>query len=201
MKYWNPDPPISAGIYHAYAKGFHKQTRVHKLFIVVNGGCRKACDQLYNLCCDVSQNMTGKDVCESGEMWWVKNACGRARGRIAKMIADKFGLVVKTSLDTFAFKTAQKVEIAVPTTETLYNSIEYLPNSNEIALYNNCCNPLKSRNGILCNMHPSEGVWIFRGPLHTKSSFLEYGSAWGVSNRQIGFPTNVVRFHKVSQPY
>jgi ribosomal protein L16 Arg81 hydroxylase len=101
--------------------------------------------------------MTAKDVCESGEMWWVKNACARTRDRIAKMIADALNLVVQTSLDTFACNTGHKTELAVPTTETLYNSIEYIRSTNEVVLYNNCCNPLRCRNGILCNMHPSEG--------------------------------------------
>jgi len=194
-KVWTPELPEFAGLYHAYVRGFHKQDRVHKLFIVVNGGCQKACDQFYNLCCDVGTYMTVRQVYDSDEVWWVKRACSRARGMLACMIAKEFGLVVKTSLDTFA-KDPANGDLAQATTETIYNDLQYDQRTNTVTMYNHCCNTNKSKNGILCCMHASEGVWLFRGPPQTNSGFSLYGSAWGNSNTQkVPFPTNVVRIH------
>ena len=34
---WNPEIPEFVGIFHAYVKGFNKDARTHKLFLVVSG--------------------------------------------------------------------------------------------------------------------------------------------------------------------
>lgn len=52
-KKWKPEVPESVGIYHAYVRGFNKDTRSHKLFIVTSGGCSSLCDSYFNLFVDV----------------------------------------------------------------------------------------------------------------------------------------------------
>jgi hypothetical protein len=196
-KSWSPEQPVFAGLYHAYVKSFHKQCRIHKLFIVVNGGCQKVCDQFFNLCCDLESDMCAKEVYDSDEVWWIKRACSRARGVLATQIADMLSLVVKTSLDTFN-KSHIPMEVAVATTETIYNDLQYDSKRNTVTLYNHCCNTTKSKNGILCCMHPSEGVWLFRGPPQTNHGFAIYGNHWGDVHCKVPFPTNTFRVHQVS---
>jgi len=38
---WNPELPHTIGLYQAFCRGYQKDTRVHKLFIGVNGGTYK----------------------------------------------------------------------------------------------------------------------------------------------------------------
>lgn len=45
---WVPEMPNLVGIYHAFVRGHNRDTRVHKLFIIVSGGCAKASDDFYN---------------------------------------------------------------------------------------------------------------------------------------------------------
>lgn len=45
---WVPEMPNLVGIYHAFVRGHNRDTRVHKLFIIVSGGCSKASDDFYN---------------------------------------------------------------------------------------------------------------------------------------------------------
>lgn len=45
---WVPETPNLVGIYHAFVRGHNRDTRVHKLFIIVSGGCAKAADDFYN---------------------------------------------------------------------------------------------------------------------------------------------------------
>ena len=33
----------------------------------------------------------------------------------------------------------------------------------KVTVHNACTDTTKNMNGIVCNMHPSEGVWLFRG--------------------------------------
>lgn len=48
--------------------------------------------------------------------------------------------------------------------------------------------PFRCSNGILYNMHPSEGVWLFKGPLQTNSAMMHYGSGFGSESLQTSFP-------------
>jgi hypothetical protein len=50
--------PELVGLYHAYVKGFNKDVRHHKLFIVVSGGCNLLSDKFYNLSVDIRGGMS-----------------------------------------------------------------------------------------------------------------------------------------------
>lgn len=62
---WMPEMPERVGIYHAYVRGFNKDTRSHKLFIVTSGGCTSMCDAYFNMFVDVRNNMSVADVFNS----------------------------------------------------------------------------------------------------------------------------------------
>ena len=83
---WFPEPPQVFGLYHAFVRGFQKDTRQHKLFIGVSGGCSKCCDSFYNLMLDVGSEWSCKDVVQSEEAWWLRKACQRSRSLVAKQV-------------------------------------------------------------------------------------------------------------------
>ena len=52
--------------------------------------------------------------------------------------------------------------LAIPTSESVEHDLGRL--GGRVAVYNSCVDTTtKNLNGIVCNMHPSEGLWLFRG--------------------------------------
>lgn len=70
-KPWSPEVPRMIGLYHAFVKGFNRDTRVHKLFIVVDGGCTRLCDRFYNLSLDIGHKMDCKQLIQSEEVRFI----------------------------------------------------------------------------------------------------------------------------------
>jgi hypothetical protein len=162
---WSPELPDSIGLYHAYIRGFNRDARVHKLFIVCSGGCPKAADEFCNLVIDMGSNCTAIEMAESEEAWWLKRTCQRARCRLIKMLADKFGVKVQYVDDVLAYTdispTLNAPLLAVPTTDTVEHDISRKDQT--VSVHNLCVDTTRVTNGILCQMHPSEGYWMFRG--------------------------------------
>ena len=163
-KPWAPELPESIGLYHAYIRGYNRDIRTHKLFIACSGGCAKAADQFCNLIIDVGREWTACEIVDSEEAWWLRRACQRARCRLIKMLADKFGVRVPSVEDVLAFAGAKDRAIlqAVPTTDTVEHDLARLGPST-VALHNLAVDTTRITNGILCQMHPAEGYWLFRG--------------------------------------
>lgn len=68
-------------------------------------------------------------------------------------------------------------EMAVSTTDTLEH--DFCKTDKRVSVHNSCMDTTKNMNGILCNMHPSEGVWLFRGSYRNNcfgSMFGDYGT-------------------------
>lgn len=163
-KPWAPELPDSIGLYHAYIRGFNRDARVHRLFIVCSGGCPKASDKFCNLIIDVGSGCTATEMAESEEAWWLRRACQRARCRLIKMLADKFGVKVQCVDDVLAYTrtlTCRQELLAVPTTDTVEHDIA--KRGATVSVHNLCVDTTRITNGILCQMHPSEGYWLFRG--------------------------------------
>lgn len=59
---WKPEIPEFVGLYHAYVKGFNKETRAHRLFLITSGGCSSMCDNYFNLSVDVRNDMSCQEV-------------------------------------------------------------------------------------------------------------------------------------------
>jgi hypothetical protein len=94
-KEWSPELPETIGLYHAYLRGYNRDVRAHKMFIVCSGGLEKACDAFCNLLIDVGDKWTAREVAESEEAWWLRKACQRGRCRLIKSLADAFGVRVQ----------------------------------------------------------------------------------------------------------
>jgi hypothetical protein len=74
-----------------------------------------------------------------------------------------------------------------------YDIVQNTPH--RYSMLNKCVNTSTSRNGILFNMHAAEGVWIFKGPLQTSSTNMQYGGAFGDRNHRTCFPTCTHMLH------
>ena len=87
------------GLYHAFVRGHNRDTRSHKLFIVVSGGCSKASDEFYNVVLDCHGHATAGECALSEEAWWLRRACYRSRCRIIAECAKAFGIRTQTIAD------------------------------------------------------------------------------------------------------
>lgn len=181
-KYWTPEVPDRIGLYHAYIKGYNRDVRTHRLYIICTSGTFKACDEFCNLVIDVGGQSTANDVMISEEAWWLRRACQRARARTIYLFAEKFGLNIPTMQDIQSYKPQS---MALATAETLEHDFGTMSDGN-MALYNGCIDTTKKMNGMLCNMHPSEGVLLFKGS--PKASC--YGTMYGTHSVCGAFPVN-----------
>ena len=179
-KPWHPEPPETIGFYHAYIRGYNRDVRTHKLFIVCSGGCSKAADQFCNLMIDVGGRWTAGEIADSEEVWWLRKACQRARNRLIKMLADEFRVRVPCVEDVLAHPMAGPraqaeesggtpgrsehcpVLMSVPTIDTVEHDIAR-NGARHVMVLNSAIDTTRVTNGILCRMHPSEGYWLFRG--------------------------------------
>jgi len=171
---WDPDAPQSVGLYHAMVRGYQKDLRLHKLFIAVSGGCSKCSDAFYNLMLDVGSEWTAREVAESEEVWWLRKACQRARCKVASRAAAYFGLRVEEHCDVHGY---DQDLVAVPATDTVEHDLAAV--DSKVYLYNGCCNTASQTNGVLCQMSPSEGYWLFKGNQRSSSRSTSLGSMAG----------------------
>lgn len=184
-KAWKPELPDFLGVYHAFVRGYNKDVREHRVFLVCSGGCSLASDAFYNLLLDLDGQSDLDEIIESEEVWWLRNAAYRARCRLLGMLAETLGLQISLLTDQHAYD--PDVKMARSTTDTVYNDINTLK-SGHASVFNNVVDTTTSRNGIICPMHPSEGVWVFRGPMRSSAGSSSLGSGWG-DQRECGiFP-------------
>ena len=162
-----------------------QDSREHKLFIVCSGGCTTCCDAYYNMMLDVSDQSTVDDICDAEETWWLRKACYRARCMLLHKLATKFDLDAPTMTDIHSYN---EDPIVVSTTDIICNDIQRLK-SGHIAVFNQCCDPSVTRNGILSKMHPMEGYWLFKGPARSNATLDTFGGTFGSQTFCGAFPT------------
>lgn len=172
---WEPELPNSIGLYQAFCRGYQKDTRVHKLFIGINGGLNRCSDEFYNLLLDVGNEFTCTDISFSEEVWWLRKACQRARARLALKTAEHFGLTITKTKDLFSFN---QDYIGVPVSDTIEFDIKEGPD-NTVEFYSGCVDTTAIQNGILVKMHESEGIWVFRGNAKSSAKATSFGSLFG----------------------
>ncbi|EKX45308.1 hypothetical protein GUITHDRAFT_108947 [Guillardia theta CCMP2712] len=181
------EPPEFIGIYHGFTRGFINDIREHKLYIVCSGGLNYAAHDFYNMILDMGDKVTTAELCESEEVHWLRKASQRARAKIIKMVADEFGLEIPVELDMHEHSSSG-CYIASPTTETLFHDIQKT-SMDIISVYNHSCNTESVDNGILCPMHPCEGIWLFKGSRINYNGYQSYGTGFGTQFICGAFPT------------
>ena len=58
--------------------------------------------------------------------------------------------------------------MAVHTSSTVQHDLAAL-DQDTVAVYNSCADTTRHMNGIVANLHPTEGVWLFRCGLLARS--------------------------------
>lgn len=164
---WRPEIPVQIGVYHAFVRTYSKDCREHRIFIAVTGGCTLAAETYYNLLLDVSEKVTVDLIADSEETNWLRQASNRARCRLLAKTAKKFELNIRTIEDINSY---DKQVLALCSTDTLYNNISRL-RGGHIAVFSDCVDTTNSNNGIINNMHPGEGLWVFKGPQRNNCPF------------------------------
>ena len=105
-EHWVPDAPLTLGVYQAHIRATSGERR-HGIFIVCEGGCRRAANEYYNMMIDLgdavcragslrrasrcetdkhSEQATLNEVPDCEETWWLRKASSRARGRIMYLV-------------------------------------------------------------------------------------------------------------------
>jgi hypothetical protein len=135
--------------------------------------------------------MSAGDVCNSTETWYVRKANERNNCRILYDVANEFNLDIPTNSDVHSY---DHIATAAYTTETIHSDM-FIQKNGMVTVLNKCVDTTTSNNGILYNMHASEGVWLFKGPLTTNSAMMHYGGSFGHERLQTSFPVaaNIVR--------
>eukprot|EP00961_Rhodomonas_salina_P164906 2222138-Rhodomonas_salina.3 len=172
---WKPELPIRVGIYHSFVRGFSKDTREHKVYISCTGGCTLAAESYYNLLLDIGTNTDVDEVVDSEETFWLRNASYRSRCRTIQRVADKFGINIKSISDINSY---DDQKMALSTTDTVYNNITLLL-SGHVAVFNDCVDTTTSKNGIVNTLHPSEGLWIYKGTSRSSGGMSHLGFGFG----------------------
>jgi hypothetical protein len=80
-QHWTPELPERIGLYHAYIRGFNRDVRTHRLFIICSGGMNRASDMFCNLVIDVGRKCTAQVGWRGGcaiIYSYLTNSCSRA---------------------------------------------------------------------------------------------------------------------------
>lgn len=124
------------------------------------------------------------------QAWYLNNISQRNNARVIHAIAKEFNFPIPLMQDTSSYEDA--AEIASCCTETMLHSMHRDQATNQVVVTNCCMDPRQQGNGVLCSMHPTEGVWLFKGPPVTKHQMMNYGGTFGHDAAQghAAFPTS-----------
>ena len=75
----------------------------------------------------------------------------------------------------------------MPTVDTI--EFDVVPRNGKVLLYNAACDTTTLQNGLLCQMNPAEGYWLFKGSPRSSSRGTSFGSMFGCADTCGVFPT------------
>lgn len=193
---WSEQLPRKIGLYHAFVRPHTKDSIEHKLFIVVAGSLAYADEEFHRLWQDAG-TITCQQLLDAEETQWLRTATLRNHNRVAARLADELGLHVRCVLDTDDPSGSKRA--AVPTTVSLIHDMYVSPEDGLVHLADGACFLHKSINGVLFEMHATEGFWLFCGPPdHADSN--AYGTIFNYHGACACFPTTTVRYHPKFAP-
>ena len=193
QRVWRETVPNTVGVYHAFSRSNTNDRREHKLFIVVSGCLNLACEALQNLWHDCRSQYTCKDILESEELMWLRNATHRNHGRIAAKVASFCDLKVRRVVDTE--DPTGTCRMVLPTTFSYKTDCAYSSRFNQARVVDNGCFLDNNSNGILFEMFASEGFWLFRGPRDLSDCKNTFGTQFNFDKTYPCFPTSTLRYH------
>ena len=193
---WDEQAPRKVGLYHAFVRPHTKDSIEHKLFIVVAGSLPFLDEEFHRLWQDSNALITCEQLLESEELQWFRSATLRNNNRVAARVADALGLTVRCFIDT-EDPTGHK-RSAHPTTMTMLSDIDLDLQTRRVHLVDGGCFLHKSCNGVLFEMHATEGFWLYTGP-PDHASYNTYGTIFNYHGDMKCFPTTTLRYHEKFQ--
>tara|TARA_B100001758_G_scaffold247914_1_gene268477 strand:+ start:15196 stop:16422 length:1227 start_codon:yes stop_codon:yes gene_type:complete len=194
QRVWSESLPSRVGLYHAFSRSNTKDRREHKLFIVISGCLNHACEALQNFWHDCRSQYKCKDVLQSEEIQWLRSATHRNHNRIASAIAERCKLTVKRVIDTDDPTGRQRM--VLPTTFSYKTDCSVNVRQQKARIVDGGCFLDTDSNGVLFEMFPSEGYWLFQGPRDLSDMNNMFGTQFNSNKQYPCFPTNTVRFHQ-----
>jgi hypothetical protein len=189
---WDEQPPTKVGLYHAFVRPHTKDSIEHKLFIVCSGSLPFLDEEFHRLWQDCNTYTSCEQLIESEELQWARSATLRNHNRVAARFADALGLPVRTFIDTDD-PTNQR-RSAHPTTVTMKSDITIDLPTRRVHMVDGGCFMHNSVNGILFEMHASEGLWLFCGP-PDHASYNCFGTIFNYHGDLKCFPTSTLRYN------
>lgn len=175
---WALEPPQMLGVFLGYIR-LPSGERSAKLFVMCDSGCQRAAMEYYNMMLDLGKDATLEEAVDCEETWWLQRACSRARNRLLYQACEVLGLTPQQSMTDIQSHDGCKV--AVPVCETLRHDF-FMDREKRIVFLNGCVDTRRVTNGIMCKMHETEGVWVFRGPPRASSNSM-FGGGFGSKSR------------------
>ena len=189
---WDDQLPSKVGVFHAFCRPHTKDVIEHKIFIIISGSLKFLDEELHRLWQDCATFTNCEQFLESEELQWTRAATLRNHNRVAARVADTLGLQVRCLIDTDD-PTGHK-RSAHPTTLTMKSDIHIDQHSRRVHVVEGGCFLHNSVNGILHEMHASEGVWLFQGPVDT-ASYNCFGTIFNHHKDVSCFPTCTFKYH------
>ena len=190
---WDDQIPRKIGLYHAFVRPHTKDSIEHKLFIVLSGSLAFLDEEFHRLWQDSNGFTTCQQLLESEELQWFKSATLRNHNRVAARIAQALGLPVRCFIDTEDPSGQRRT--AHPTTISMKSDIDIDHVTRRVHLVDGGCFLHKSINGVLFELHASEGFWLFSGPADN-ASYNTYGSIFNFQKDMTCFPTCALKYHE-----
>lgn len=192
VRQWAPSLPSRIGLYHAFVRTNTKDKIQHKLFIVVSGCLRSACEEFQNIWHDCKQHLSCSDFVSSEEAGWLREATLRNHNRLAYEFAQSMQLTVHSCLD---YQDASDSEMmALPCSINFKNDMRLVPNSQLVQIVDSGCFLPDTTNGVLFEMFKSEGYWLFCGP-HDFATGIMFGTICEKAKSFPCMPNMCVRLH------
>ena len=190
---WDEQVPRKVGLYHAFVRPHTKDSIEHKLFIVVSGSLQFLDEEFHRLWQDCNTVTTCEQLLESEELQWFRSATLRNHNRVAARIAQALGLPVRCFIDTEDPSGQRRT--AHPTTISMKSDIDIDHVTRRVHLVDGGCFLHKSTNGVLFELHATEGFWLWTGP-PDNASYNTYGSIFNFQKDMTCFPTSTFKYHE-----
>jgi hypothetical protein len=190
---WDEQLPRKIGLYHAFVRPNTKDSINHKLFIVCSGALPFLDEEFQRLWQDCAAFTTCEKLLESEEIKWFRSCTLRNHNRVAARIADALGLPVRVFIDTE--DPTGKKRTAHPTTITMRSDIQIDQSTRRVHVVDGGCFLQNSSNGVLFELHSTEGFWIWSGPTD-HASYNTFGSVFDFSKDMQCFPTCTLKYHE-----
>jgi hypothetical protein len=191
---WCESIPDIIGIYHAFLRTNANESRKHKMYIIIKGNLTTASQNFYNFWEDCREHVSCKQILECEEIEWLKRNTLRNHNRLALKLAQQMQLDVVKVSDLDHADQEKRHFMAIPNTFTFNQDIDIIYETDKIRYSSECCFLDTQNNGVLYQVSPREGFWLFCGPYdHSESN--TFGGNFKDTATMNMFPTSTVQFH------